>query len=423
MTSIFEGIRILDCSIYMQGPSATVMLGDMGAEVIKLEPLTGDPSRGLVDIIEKTMDISITWDFIFEYLNRNKKSIAIDLKNPRGREIIYRMIKRCDIFVQNFRKGVAERLGIGYDELVKHNPKLIYATASGYGIDGPDSAEPSFDYMGQARSGFMNAVGGPDTPPTFIVGGVADQMGAIMLAYGIMAAVIARERLGIGQRVDISHLGSMMHLQGLNVQAGLNIGRSIPKYDREKAVNPLWNHYRCADGKWICLGMVEADRYWADFCAALGMPELADDPRFKDIAVRSDNAEQAVAILDERFAARPRDEWMKLLKEGGDFIYTVVNDIPDLKQDQQAIVNNYVVDFDHPVEGRVKVSGYPVQFSETPCAIQRRAPELGEHTRQLLEQIGGYSRGEIEELLVEGVAVSSGLAPQTAATQASKTAK
>jgi len=166
MDTIFEGIRILDCSIYMQGPSATVMLGDMGAEVIKLEPLTGDPSRRIVDIIDQTYDVDIKWDFIFEYLNRNKKSIAVDLKDPKGKEIIYRIVEHCDVFIQNFRKGVAERLGMGYEELKKHNPQLIYASASGYGIHGPDSAEPSFDYMGQARSGIMNAIGGPDTPPT-----------------------------------------------------------------------------------------------------------------------------------------------------------------------------------------------------------------------------------------------------------------
>ncbi len=407
MESIFEGIRILDCSIWMQGPSATVMLGDMGADVIKVEPLSGDPSRGLLDIVEKTTDLTLSWDFIFEYLNRNKKSVAVDLKTIRGKEIIYRMIKHCDVFVQNFRKGVAEKLGMGYEELKKHNPKLIYASASGYGINGPDSAEPSFDYMGLARSGFMNAVGGPDTPPTFIVGGIADQMGAIMLTYGIMAAIVAKERKGIGQRVDISHLGSMMHLQGLAVQCGINLKQPLPKYDRERAANPLWNHYRCADGKWICLGMVEADRYWPDFSAAIGMPELAEDARFKDMAARSENAEQAVALLDGAFATRPRDEWMKILKAGGDFIYTVVNETHELEYDQQALINNYIVDFDHPLYGKVKVSGFPVQFGETPCAIRSRAPRLGEHTAGLLKELGAYNDVEVEDLLREGVVVSS----------------
>lgn len=406
MPAILEGIRILDLSIWMQGPSAAAMLGDMGAEIIKVEPPTGDPSRGLVEIITKTTDLPIKWDFYFEYFNRNKKSLAVDLKTPRGREAVYRLVEKCDVFVQNYRKGVIERLEMGYEELKKLNTKLIYASATGYGTKGPDSAEPSFDYMGLARSGIMNTVGSTETPPMRIAGGIADQMGAIMLAYGILAAIIDRERHGTGQKVDISHLGSMMHLQGVNVQATLAMGKTLYQADRHQPPNPLWNHYECGDGKWICLGMIEPHRYWHDFCAAMGIPQLEHDPRFKDNASRSENGEELTTILDDLFASRPREEWMKILREGGDFIYTVVNDLTDLTEDVQALLNDYIIDYEHPLHGPMKVSGYPVQFSENPCAIQRHAPELGEHSHEILSRFCGYSESEIEELFREKVIVS-----------------
>lgn len=407
MPSILEGVRILDWTIWQQGPSAGAMLGDMGAEVIKIEHTSGDPSRGLLDILQNMVDMPISWNFYFEYLNRNKKSVAIDLKNPRGREIVYRLAENCDVFVQNFRKGVAERLGLGYEDLKKCNPGIIYATASGYGPDGPDSAEPSFDYMGLARSGIMNVIGEPDTPPTVIGGGVADQMGAIILAYGILAAMVGKERQGVGQKVDISHLGSMMHLQGLNVQAGLSLGQGFPKVYRKEAGNPLWNHYRCGDGKWICMGMLQSERYWHDFSAAMGIAHLEHDPKFVDAPSRKQNSGELVAILDERFGTRVRDEWVKILHEGGDFIFTIVNDIGDLGKDPQAVLNNYVVDYEHPVYGSMKMAGFPVGFSGTPCEIQRSAPELGEHTHEVLRGLGGYTDKEIKEMQREGIVVSS----------------
>jgi len=417
MGAILKGIRILDLSIWMQGPSATAMLGDMGAEIIKVEPLSGEPSRGLIEIMRKTTDLNITWDFFFEYFNRNKKSLALNLKEPRGKDIIYRLAANCDVLVQNFRLGVIERLGLGYEELKKHNPKLIYASATGYGTKGPDSAEPSFDYMGQARSGLMSAISEAGVPPIRIGGGLADQMGAIMLAFGILAAIIDRDRHGIGQKVDISHLGSMMHLQGLNVQTALATGHSVPTTPRDRAGNVLWNHYRCGDGKWICLGMIESHRYWHDFCSALGIARLERDLRFRDTAFRSKNREELIAILDERFATRTRDEWMKILKEGGDFIYTALNDYADLENDPQAALNDYIVEQEHPVHGKVKVAGFPVQYSESPCKIQSHAPEVGEHSEEILSRLGGYGQAEIEELPRDNVVASSKSTAEVRATE------
>ncbi len=208
-----EGIRVLDWTIWQQGPVSTMMLGDLGAEVIKIEErVGGDPGRGIMSIGGTTTGASGQRNYYFEANNRHKKSLTLNLKAPEAKEVVYKLVEKSDVFVQNFRKGVAGKLGLGYQTLSQYNPKLIYASATGYGPDGPDAGEPSFDYMGLARSGIMNAIGEPNMDPLSITGGIADQMGAIMLAYGIITALFTRERLGIGQEVDSSHLGSMMAL-------------------------------------------------------------------------------------------------------------------------------------------------------------------------------------------------------------------
>src|SRR5215475_408353 len=202
-----EGIRVLDWTIWQQGPVSTMMLGDLGAEVIKLEErVGGDPGRGVMSIGGTMTGVSGQRNYYFEVNNRHKKSVTLNLKTPEAKEIVYKLVEKSDVFVQNFRKGVAGKLGLDYQTLSKYNPQLIYASATGYGPDGPDSGEPSFDYMGLARSGIMKAVGEPDMAPLSSTGGIADQMGAIMLAYGVITALFARERYGVGQEVDSSHL-------------------------------------------------------------------------------------------------------------------------------------------------------------------------------------------------------------------------
>lgn len=397
MPAPLEGIRVIDWTIWQQGPVASVMLADLGAEVIKIEQReSGDPGRGILKM--SGIDLSDRPNFYFEANNRNKLGMAIDLKKPEGREIVYRLVEKSDVFVQNFRLGVAERLGLGYEDLAQRNPRLIYASATGYGPRGPEAEDPSFDQMGLARSGFMYAVGEPDMPPLQVAGGIADQMGAIMLAYGVLAALFARERFGVGQKVDASHLGSMMWLQGLSVSSRTMMGFAIPRMPRKYAANPLWNHYRCKDGLWICLGMLQPDRYWADFVRVLGHPELAHDPRFADLRARAAHAAEAVEILDNIFATRPRAEWVEILRKGGDFIFTVVNSVDDLPDDPQVVANDYVVPFEHPRFGPTKVVGLPVQLSATPGTIRLPAPEFGQHTEQILVDLLGYSWEEVAAL-------------------------
>ncbi|MFP6624254.1 MAG: CoA transferase [Myxococcota bacterium] len=397
MAMPLDGIRVIDWTIWQQGPVATTLLGDLGADVIKIEErVGGDPGRGVVSM--SGIDLGDRPNFYFEANNRNKRSLTLDLKQPEAVEIVQKLVGGADVFVQNFRKGVAGRLGLDYESLRAHNDQLIYASATGYGPEGPDSSDPSFDQLGLARSGIMMAVGEPDMPPLAVAGGVADQMGAIMLAYGVLAALVARERSGVGQQVDASHLGSMMMLQGLSVSARLMMGFALPRTPRSRAGNPLWNHYRCQDDQWLSLGMLQPDRYWADFCRAVGRPEMADDERFAEMRARSQNAEAAVALLDEIFASKPRDEWMKILREGeGDFIFTLVNNVNDLPDDPQVQANDYIVDFDHPQHGTIQMLGMPVRLSETPGSIRSPAPEFGQHSEEILLDLG-YDWDAISDL-------------------------
>jgi CoA:oxalate CoA-transferase len=404
MSGALEGIRIIDWTIWQQGPVATTMLADMGAEVIKIEERgKGDPGRAVMSMGGASATAKSGTNYYFEANNRHKRSITLDLTKPEAREIVYRLAEKSDVFVQNFRKGVAERLGLGYRDLRACNAKIIYANSTGYGPDGPDSGEPSFDYMAQARSGLMNIACLRTDEPIYLTGGVADQMGAIMLAYGVMTALVARERQGVGQELHASHLGSMIALQGLNVSMRTILGKEMPRAPRDDAYNPLWNHYRCADGSWLCLGMLQTDRYWKDFCHALGISELVDDERFKDMRARTKNHRELVAILDSIFLTKSRPEWMKIFKEGGDFIYTIVNKISDLPDDPQVIANRYVVDYEHPTIGQTRLVGVPVILEQTPGDPRGRAPELGEHTESILTELLGYSWDDVAMLQERGV--------------------
>jgi crotonobetainyl-CoA:carnitine CoA-transferase CaiB-like acyl-CoA transferase len=373
------------------------MLADMGADVIKIEQTgKGDPGRYLFAAGGAEVKRA---NWYFESHNRNKRGITLDFAKPEGREVLYELAKKSDVFVQNFRQGVAARLGLDYDTLKAHNPRLVYASATGYGPHGAESGEPSFDHLGLARSGIMLAAGEPDMPPLAIAGGIADQMGGAMLAYGVMTALFARERTGLGQEVNGSHLGSMLFLQGLSVSMKLMGGAAMPRVFRARATNPLWNHYRCKDGKWLALAMLQSDRYWPDFARVIGRPELATDARFANLRARAANAAECVAVIDAALATKTRDEWIQTMREdAGDFIYTIVNSVDDLPDDPQVLANDYVVTLDHPHYGPTRMVGVPVQLSETPGSVRSPAPELGQHTEEVLIEVLGFDWEQIASL-------------------------
>lgn len=401
-TGPLVGLRVLDWTMWQFGPVATMMLADLGAEVIKVESLDGDHARQFHRVSGAATMLPGGLNAYFESLNRQKKSIALDLKNPKGVKALHELAKKSDVFVQNFRKGVAERLGVGYEDLKKINPRIVYGAGTGYGPNGPDSNKPAFAYTGEARSGSLWWAGPNDGIP-YNLASVADQMSGIMLSYGVLGALYNRERTGLGQKVDVSHLGSMMWLGGNKYGIALLSGNTPGRQDRVDTRNVLWNAYKCQDDKWIAFSMNQSDRYWPDFCKAINRPDLLEDSRYNNMEGRTDNRTDLIKLLDSLFITKPREEWGKAMDDTGGIIWERVQDVWDLPVDPQVVQNNYIVDFDHPVLGMTKYLQTPVSYSETPVTTRRAAPIHGENTEEVLMDILGYTWDDIAELQDEGV--------------------
>ena len=401
MPKPLEGIRVLEWGIFHAGPGATAILGDLGAEVIKIEqPGLGDPIKSLPLFGQANVTYKGR-SLLYEGANRHKKNISIDLKAEKGREIAHCLVAKSDVFMTNIRRKTVEKLGMTYQLLSQINPRLIYATVSGYGPHGPESQRGAFDFHGQARSGMMYCMGEPDMPPLFLHLGVVDQATAIMASHAILTALFARERTGKGQEVHVSILGAALFLQYFNVMNAMMMRQPVPRHER-RSTDALRNYYQCNDGKWVCITVSYQPGAWEHFCQAIGHPELAKDPRFETREKRLDNCEELIALLDKIFATRPQEEWHQVFVEH-DIFATRVNSPMDLKDDVQVLENEYLIDFDHPLFGRSLVPGYPVHFSQTPADTREKAPEQGEHTMEVLREIAGYRDSEIRQLRDEGV--------------------
>jgi len=400
MTGPLDGVRVVEISMFQQGPVAGTKLGDLGADVIKVEALSGDPGRGFMKIIGAMAGLKGR-NYYFEHNNRNKRGIALDLKSHKGMDVFLKLVDWADVFLNNMSITAPAKLGIGPEELLARNPRLIYAHASGWGRRGPDASALSFDYTGIARSGLMMACGERGAPPTQILPGIGDEVGGLMCAWGVTAALYARERTGRGQVVDTSLMGGVIAALGFILAAPAILGHEFPREIRAAAGNPVYNHYQCKDGKWIAIAHLDPDRYWPKLCKALSIEQLLDDPKFNSIEARGKNAGELVAILDSRFATKPRDEWMQILKREG-CIFTPVQTLTEVANDSQALANHYFVEMDHPEWGKVKMVGFPWDFSETPASCRRRAPQLGEHTNEILSELG-YSTDDVMTLKEEGV--------------------
>jgi crotonobetainyl-CoA:carnitine CoA-transferase CaiB-like acyl-CoA transferase len=400
-----EGIRVLDLTLWQQGPMTTAMLADWGADVIKIEgPDSPDPGRSLVRYELTPGGVNA----YFETHNRNKRGIVLDLKTERGREVFYRLVEGADVVVQNFRPGVNQRLGIDYETLCAINPRLIYCSASGFGLKGPDAVNRALDPLAQARGGLMSVTGEPETPPTRTFNGFADQISAFLLSYGIAIALFHRERSGQGQSLDGSLLQGTIASQAFNVTSflttGTYAGQPLPRLSR-RLTSPLWNHYKAKDGKWVILAMAQVGRYWPVFRqamkeatgTALGPEELSID------WMRTQAAELMGVItkLDELFAERPAREWVQLLRQD-DMIVEAVQEYSELASDPQVTENGMVVTFDHPSHGPMQMVGPAVNLHRTPGSIRRPAPQFGEHTEEVLLE-AGFTWEEIERLRSEGV--------------------
>ncbi len=395
MARPLDGIRVVEITQFIQGPICGVVLGDLGADVIKVEPKIGDPGRGFMRIVGVDAGLKGR-NYFFENNNRNKRSVVLDLKTEKGKEIFFKLIATADVFVTNTSLDVPDKLGIGYETLSAQNPRLIYAHASGWGRRGPDARALSLDYTGIARSGLMMMCGERDTPPANILPGMADELGGMVCAQGVLVALYAREKTGRGQRVDTSLMGSLISMEGLILAAPAFLGQEFQRQIRAKVGNPLYNHYKCADGKWIAIAHVQPERYWPTICKVLGIPNLEHDPKFATLEARYENCVELISILDNKFATKTRDEWIEIFEKER-LIYTPVQSASEVINDPQALANNYIVWFDHPVFGRTKIVGYPWEFSETPASVKREAPELGQHTEEILLELG-YSWDDIVKL-------------------------
>jgi crotonobetainyl-CoA:carnitine CoA-transferase CaiB-like acyl-CoA transferase len=395
MAGPLDGVKVVEITMFQQGPVAGTKLGDLGADVIKVEPLNGDPGRGFMRIIGTMVGLKGR-NYYFEQHNRNKRSIALDLKEKGGMEIFLKLIDEADVFVTNMSIEAPQKMGIGPEALLKRNPRLIYAHASGWGRKGPDANQLSFDYTGIGRSGLMMSCGERGTPPSQVLPGLGDELGGMVCAWAVCAALYAREKTGKGQLVDTSLMGSLMCMESLVLSAPAVLGQEFPREVRAQAGNPIYNHYRAKDDKWFILAHLQPDRYWPNVCRAMGMPELENDPRFNSIEARGENARELVAIMDTQFATKTRDEWFEIFKKEG-LIYSPIKTLTEVVDDPQALANNYVTWFDHPVLGRTKMVGFPWDYSQTPASVRREAPELGQHTEEILLEMG-YSWDNITEL-------------------------
>jgi crotonobetainyl-CoA:carnitine CoA-transferase CaiB-like acyl-CoA transferase len=398
MPGLLEGIHVFEFAAHGVGPICGLILAQLGADVIKIEnPVGGDPTRGY----ERVGMIKVPpggHTIVFEFTNRHKKSMTLDVSKPKGLEIAHKMIDNSDVFFSNYLPKSLKRLGFDYETLSKRNPRLVYAASSSYGKNGPDNNKGAFDSMAIARSGLMMAAGEPNTPPVEIRGTIADNLGGTMLAFGVISGILARERFGVGQEIDSSLFGPLIWLQMWNIGQVLAGSDAMERESRAKPLNPLLNNYKCKDGRWLKLNAYQTDPIWAEFCRVLDLGSLEKDPRFENQLKRAANSEELVRILDKKFYEKTRNEWVEFFKaKNVGFMYEQINEVGELSRDAQALANNYIINENHPTLGNIMSVMFPVHFSKTGVSNLKPAPQHGEHTEQILSGLG-YGREEIAQL-------------------------
>ena len=400
MSKPLEGIRVLEVAMYGFVPSAGAVLTEWGADVIKVEhPTRGDPLRGLISsgIIPGAHGLN----FFIENGSRNKRSLGLDLNTDKGREVLYALVRRADVFLTSFLPPARRRMRIDCDDLKRINPRIIYAKGSGQGPKGPEAERGGFDAGSfWSRGSVAHMLTEPGKPPIMQRAAFGDTIGATFIAGGIAAALYHREKTGEGSVVDVSLLGTAVWLMAPDILAALLLGHELPHTDRSRAPNPLMNTYLCRDDKWLMLMMLTPVRHWDEFCKAIEREDLlAEYPLMKwiDEAVRF----ELVKILGDHFATRTRAEWIERLLQY-DTIHAPVQTPSEIRVDPQVIANCYLVDYVHPTHGPFKVAASPVQFNGEATEVRRVAPEAGQDTEAVLQEFG-FSWDEIGALKSEGV--------------------
>jgi len=392
-----KGVTVIELAHIMAGPVCGRMLADMGADVIKVERVPGgDTARGFLppDVDGEPA--------AFMMLNRNKRGIAVDLKAPAGKEIVQRLLKTADVVIENYRKGTMERLGLGYDELSKSNPGLIYCEISGFGRTGPYADRGGFDLVAQGMSGLMSFTGeGPDRPPVKCGPPVTDITAGLLATMGVLAATVERNKTGRGQRVDTSLFEAGITQTFWQSAIALATGVSPTPMGSAHPLNAPYEAFQTADG-WLTLG-ASSQVVWKRLPDVLGLPELLSDSRFQQNEDRMAHRAALADALAPAFKKRSTNDWLERLDAAGVPAGPVLS-VGEMLADPQTKAREMLVETDHQRLGPVQTIGFPVKFSETPAAVERGAPTLGQHTTEILLELG-YADSDIDELVADNVVI------------------
>jgi CoA:oxalate CoA-transferase len=389
-----EGLKVLDLTRVLAGPYCTMLLGDLGAEIIKIEsPDKGDDSRhfGPYQNGESAYFMS---------LNRNKKSLTLNLKHETGKDILRRLILEVDVVVENFRPGTMEKLGLGYEDLKLINPKIIYAAASGFGHSGPYSLRPAYDGVVQAMGGIMSITGAKDGEPTRVGPSIGDIAAGLFTAVGVLSALNYRNNTGIGQKVDVAMLDCQVAMLE-NAIARYVVTNEVPKPagNRHTSIVPF-EPFDTMDSKLVIA--VGNDELWKKFCAVSELISIVDDPQYATNPQRNANYDSLRPIIAEKMKEKATKVWQTLLDKAG-VPNGPINYIDQVMEDEQVLAREMIVEVDHPTAGKLKMPGVAIKMSETPGAILTAAPTLGQHNVDVLKTYLGYTEEEIASLIQDGV--------------------
>jgi crotonobetainyl-CoA:carnitine CoA-transferase CaiB-like acyl-CoA transferase len=375
-----EGIRVLDVSQVMAGPFACMLLADLGADVIKVEPPEGDQTRGAMGFKMKGPD-----SMGFLNMNRNKRSLSIDLKSDEGREFFYELAKTADVIVENYRPGVVQRLRIDYETIKAINPKIVYVSISGFGQSGPWAMRPGFDLMAQAMTGVMSVTGYPGGKPVKAGVPVADIGCALFATYGLLSAYIGAQKSGEGQHIDASLFDAAMAFSIWDMSAYWGNGEMPEPVGTANKMSAPYQAVKAKDGYFV-MGATN-QKLWTQLCELIGQPELATQPEFATIAQRLKNRELLIEALEEEFAKKNADEWIELMLAAKIPAGPILS-YPEAFGSEHGQHRGMCMEIDHPIEGKVKNIGFPVKMLGTPQQVRRHPPLLGEHNAEIAAEIG-----------------------------------
>lgn len=394
MSSILKGIKVVDAGSFLAGPCAATIMSDYGANVLKVEPLTGDRHR--------TISAGHPIDHSWQLTGRNKRSLALDIAQPDGRDVLLSLVRDADVLVVNFSAGRLKRFGLTFEELHPLNPRLILAQISGYGLQGPDADRRAFDLTGWfARTGIQDMMRDKDIPPALPAGGVGDHATALSLFSGIMLALFKREQTGLGSMVDTSLAATGTWANGLNLQATLSGADAVARRDAEGWSSPFTNVYRCADDRFVLLGMQNAKQGWPLLADALDHPEWLEDARFANVRSVFKHRFEARAMIADAIAQLPIDDLSRRLDERG-LVFSKVYQNAEVINDEQLIANGVIVSTESTEPGYDRTLATPFNLSGEQQRTPALAPRVGEHSRAILAE-HGYEDDAISALIAQGI--------------------